>query len=222
VSVRVLLVDDHQMLREGLRAVLERGDWCTVVGEAASGREAVRLFPRLEPDVVVMDVAMSDLNGIEATRQIRDRAPNARIVALSSHSDRRYVKAILAAGACGYVLKAAAYDDLRRAVEAAMSGKRYLCADVTDDVIDSALREGGGGSAFEVLVPRELEVLQLLAEGLISSEIAARLHVATSTVDTHRRNLMRKLDLHSVAELTKYAVREGVTALDAGVGRRGV
>jgi two-component system, NarL family, response regulator NreC len=218
--MRVLLVDDHQMVREGLRAILERDEGCTVVGEAASGREAVQLARTLKPDVVVMDVAMSDLNGIEATRQILAETPGARIVALSSHSDQRYVKAILGAGACGYVLKANAYDELRRAVEAAARGNKYLCADVTDHVIESALGHGVSGSAYEVLGSREVEVLQLLAEGLTSSEIAARMRIATSTVETHRRNIMRKLNLHSIAELTKYAVREGVSSLEAQRGRR--
>jgi two-component system NarL family response regulator len=218
--MRVLLVDDHQMVREGLRAILERDEGCTVVGEAASGREAVQLARSLKPDVVVMDVAMSDLNGIEATRQILASMPGARIVALSSHSDRRYVKAILSAGACGYVLKANAYDELRRAVEAAAHGNKYLCADVTDHVIESALGHEVSGSAYEILGSREVEVLQLLAEGLTSSEIAARLRIATSTVETHRRNIMRKLNLHSIAELTKYAVREGVSSLEAHRGRR--
>jgi DNA-binding NarL/FixJ family response regulator len=217
--MRVLLVDDHQMVREGLRAILERSEGCTVVGEAASGREAVELARSLKPDVVVMDVAMSDMNGIEATRQILAGMPAARIVALSSHSDRRYVKAILGAGACGYVLKANAYDELRRAVEAAARGNKYLCADVTEHVIEGALGHGVPASAYEILGSREVEVLQLLAEGLTSSEIAARLRIATSTVETHRRNLMRKLNLHSIAELTKYAVREGVSSLESH-GRR--
>ena len=211
--IRVLLVDDHQLVREGLRAVLENGDWCTVVGEAGNGRDSVRLAQTSKPDVIVMDVAMGDLNGIEATRQILAAAPDARIVALSSHSDRRYVNAMLGAGACGYVLKANASDELRRAVEAAATGRRYLCAEVTSDVIASALKNVGG-TAYDALAPRELEVLQLLAEGLTSSEIASRLFIATSTVETHRRNIMKKLELHSVAELTKYAVREGVTSLD--------
>jgi DNA-binding NarL/FixJ family response regulator len=221
VTVRVLLVDDHQMVREGLRAVLERDEWCTVVGEAASGREAVQLTEALKPDVIVMDVAMSDLNGIEATRQIVSSGSEARVVALSSHSDRRYVKAILGAGAHGYVLKANAYDDLRRAVEAAAEGKKYLSADVTGEMIEIALHGGEPGAVHELLGPRELEVLQLLAEGLTSSEIAERLFIATTTVETHRRNISRKLDLHNVAELTKYAIREGVTSVDSTPRRRG-
>jgi len=221
VTLRILLVDDHQMVREGLRAVLEREDACRVVGEAGSGREAVELTRRFQPDVVVMDVAMSDMNGIEATRQIRSELPEARIVALSSHADRRYVKAILEAGACGYVLKANAYDDLWRAIQAASQGRKYLCSEVTGAVIESALEKSAGATVYDLLGPREREVLQLLAEGRTAAESAERLGIATSTVETHRRNLMRKLDLHSIAELTKYAVREGITGLDATSHRSG-
>lgn len=214
MNLRILLVDDHRMVREGLRALLEAEAGFSVVGEAASGREAVRLAPELRPDVVVMDVAMSDMNGIEATRQIRARLPRIELVALSSHSDRRYVRAVLEAGACGYVLKSNAYDQLVRAVHAASRGHKYLSAEVTSDVIERALRQGRDGSVYDLLGPREREVLQLLAEGLTSSQIAARLHVATSTVETHRRNVMRKLDVHNVAGLTKYAIREGLTSLE--------
>jgi DNA-binding NarL/FixJ family response regulator len=215
VTTRILLVDDHQLVREGLRAILERHDAFSVVGEAGSGREAVQLAQEVRPDVVVMDVAMADLNGIEATRQIRSLLPDAKVVVLSSYSDRRYVKAVLGAGACGYVLKANACDQLEQAVAAASRGLKYLCAEVTGQMIESALERDGVGSVYELLGAREREVLQLLAEGLSSSQIARRLFVSTSTVETHRRNIMRKLNLHSVAELTKYAIREGLTSLDA-------
>jgi two-component system NarL family response regulator len=209
------------MVREGLRAILEQNDTFSVVGEAGSGREAVRLAEQLHPDVVVMDVAMNDLNGIEATRQIRQLAPESAVVALSSHSDRRYVMAILAAGACGYVLKANAYEQLARGVSAAASGLKYLSPDVTSEIIDAAFREEAlQGSAYEVLGPREREVLQLLAEGFTSIQIAERLGVSPSTAETHRRNIMRKLDVHNVADLTKYAIREGLTTLDAPPGRK--
>lgn len=214
MTIRILLVDDHQMMREGLRAILEKDDTLSIVGEAANGREAVRLARAKRPDVVVMDVVMSDMNGIEATRAIRSDCPQTKVVALSSHSDRRYVQAILDAGASGYVLKADAYDELLRAVAAAAHGRKYLCADVTTHVIESALQPGTQGSVYDLLGLREREVLQLLAEGLTSSQIAQRLSVSTSTVETHRRNIMRKLDLHSVAELTKYAIREGVTSVE--------
>jgi DNA-binding NarL/FixJ family response regulator len=218
VTTRILLVDDHQLMREGLRSILERDGTYTVIGEAGSGREAVRLAEELEPDVVVMDVAMGDLNGMEATRQLRALVPGTAVVALSSHSDRRYVRAMLDAGASAYVLKANAYDDLRKAVEAALRGMKYLCADVTSEIVDSVLQEGAVGSVFEILGAREREVLQLLAEGLTSPQIAERLHVSTSTVETHRKNIMRKLDVHNVAELTRYAIREGLTWLDARPG----
>jgi two-component system NarL family response regulator len=219
MTLRILLVDDHQMMREGLRSILEKVDDYSVVGEAGSGREAVRLARKLSPDVVVMDVAMSGMNGIEATREIRADAPATQVVALSSYSDRRYVTAILGAGACAYVLKADAYGELQRAVEAAAQGMMYLCSGVTAEVIESALQKGTNGSVYELLAPREREVLQLLAEGLTSSEMAKRLSVATSTIETHRRNIMRKLDVHNVAELTKYAISEGLTSLETGSHR---
>jgi DNA-binding NarL/FixJ family response regulator len=220
MTTRVLLVDDHQMVREGLRAILEQDETFSVVGEASSGREAVRLAEQLNPDVVVMDVAMNDLNGIEATRQIHTLVPDTAVVALSSHSDRRYVMAILAAGACGYVLKANAYEQLARGVSAAARGLKYLSPDVTSEIIDAAFREESlQGSVYDILGPREREVLQLLAEGFTSIQIAERLGVSPSTAETHRRNIMRKLDVHNVADLTKYAIREGLTTLEAPRGR---
>jgi two-component system NarL family response regulator len=163
-----------------------------------------------------MDVAMKDSNGIEATRQLRSALPNLKVIALSSHSDSRYVNAMLDAGACGYVLKANAFDDLRRALVAAQQGKSYLCPDVTESVVGASLQkqEHRRAPSPESLSPREKEVLQLLAEGLSSPEIGQRLFVATSTIETHRRNVMQKLRIHSVADLTKYAIREGLTSLD--------
>jgi len=217
VTTRLLLVDDHELMRHGLRSILDRADDVEVVGETGSGREAVKLARTLSPDIVVMDVAMKDLNGIEATRQIRAECPGVKVVALSSHADSRYVNAVLEAGACGYVLKANAYDELRRALAAARQGKTYLCSDVTQSVVGTSLHGTGrsADSADASLSPREREVLQLLAEGLTSGEIGKRLFVATSTVETHRRNIMRKLGIHSVADLTKYAIREGLTPLDS-------
>jgi two-component system NarL family response regulator len=214
VTLRVLLVDDHELMRQGLRSILESEGGVEVVGEAANGREAIELAKKLTPQVVVMDVAMQDMNGIEATRQVCSACPGVKVIALSSHSDSRYVTAMLDAGACGYVLKANAYDDLRRALDAARRGKTYLCADVTESVVATSLRGGGTDNVRTLLTAREREVLQLLAEGLSSPEIGQRLFVATSTVETHRRNVMRKLGIHSVADLTKYAIREGLTSLE--------
>jgi len=216
VSIRLLLVDDHELMRQGLRAILESEPGVEVVGEAANGREAVTLARTLLPDVVVMDVAMKEMNGIEATRQIRAARRDVKVIALLSHSDSRYVTAILEAGACAYVLKANAYDELRRALEAARQGRSYLCPDVTESVVGASLRgrTRAADPAGAALSSREREVLQLLAEGLTSPQIGKRLFVATTTVDTHRRNLMRKLDIHSVADLTKFAIREGLTTVE--------
>jgi len=212
--MRILLVDDHELMRQALRSLLEKDDQVEVVGEAAAGDEAVRMSRALSPDVVVMDVAMKSLNGIEATRQILNENPKTRVLALSSHSDHRYVGAMLEAGACGYVLKANAYADFHRALEAVHRGKSYLCADVTDAVVGDSLRTSGAASKGPSLSPREREVLQLLAEGLTSPQIGKRLYVATSTVESHRRNIARRLGLHGVADLTKYAIREGLTEFD--------
>ena len=217
MTTRILLVDDHELMREGLRSILEGEENVEIVGEASSGREAVVLSRTLEPDVVVMDVGMKDLNGIDATRQIRREFPEIQVIALSSHSDSRYVSAILEAGACGYLLKANAYADLRKALQAAQQGKNYLCAEVTKGVVDASLHESASrvDPAVLVLSEREREVLQLLAEGLTSPQIGKRLFIATSTVETHRRSIMRKLGIHSVADLTKWAIREGLTQLEA-------
>lgn len=217
MTLRLLLVDDHELMRQGLRAILDDEHGVEVVGEATDGRTAVALVRELLPDIVVMDVAMKDMNGIEATRQIRAESPKTKVIGLSSHADSRYVRAMLDAGACGYVLKANAFDNLRRAIDAARQGKSFLCPDITEAVIGHSgagpvtSGEAGGGS----LSPREREVLQLLAEGLTSPEIAKKLFLATSTVETHRRNIMRKVGIHSVADRTKYAIREGLTSLDA-------
>jgi two-component system NarL family response regulator len=211
---RILLVDDHELMREGLRSIIEREEDVEIVGEASSGREAVSLARSLAPDVVVMDVGMKDLNGIDATRQIRHEFPKIQVIALSSHSDSRYVSAILDAGACGYLLKANAYADLRKALQAARQGKSYLCAEVTKGVVDASLHGPQSHAEPSVLSEREREVLQLLAEGLTSPQIGKRLFIATSTVETHRRSIMRKLEIHSVADLTKWAIREGLTELE--------
>lgn len=214
MMTRILLVDDHELMREGLRSILEREANVEIVGEASSGREAVVLTRTLEPDLVVMDVGMKDLNGIDATRQIRHEFPEVQVIALSSHSDSRYVSAILEAGACGYLLKANAYADFRKALQAAQQGKNYLCAEVTKGVVDASIAGSRRRADPSVLSEREREVLQLLAEGLTSPQIGKRLFIAISTVETHRRSIMRKLGIHSVADLTKWAIREGLTELE--------
>ena len=204
----VLLVDDHQLMREGLRSILEKEPTLEVVGEAASGREALRQVDLLGPDVVIMDVAMKDLNGIEATREIRRRHPEIAVVALSNHSDPSYVRAMLEARASAYVLKADAYDELHRAVQAALSGRTYVSQRLAPSLTDEV--GGPRGSVYEHLGPREREVLQLVAEGKSNKEVAQLLDVAVSTVESHRKRIMEKLDLHNTAAMVRFAVRKGI------------
>ena len=215
MATRILLVDDHALMREGLRAILVADPDIEVIGEASDGREALEMAPRLNPDVIVMDVGMPHLNGFEATRQIASVAPMSRVIALSTHNDKRYVLAMLEAGARGYVVKSAVGEELMRAILTVKRNQIYLSPEVAGVVVDSYLGreypEDGIGAAL--LGSREREVLQLLAEGKSSPEIAAVMHISVSTVETHRRNIMRKLDIHSVAELTKFAIREGLTQL---------
>jgi DNA-binding NarL/FixJ family response regulator len=212
VTIRVFLVDDHQLVRRGIACVLEQDPELRVVGEARSGLDAVRVVDSVQPDLVLMDVVMPEMNGIEATRQLLARSANLRVVALSSYGDRRYVAGMLASGARGYVLKSSSTDELRDAVHAVMAGKSYLCTELDDRSASGPAVHGA--SVYGLLAPREREVLQLIAEGFTSSRIAIRLSLSLSTVETHRRNLMRKVNLHSVADLTRYAIREGLTTAD--------
>jgi DNA-binding NarL/FixJ family response regulator len=216
MSISILLADDHKMMRDGLRSALEQQSDLIVVGEAANGREAVELARKLSPNIVVMDVSMPDLNGVEAARQILGRNPAARVIALSMHRDKRYVTKMLEAGAAGYLLKSDAITELVRAIRAAMANQTYLSPEIAREVLDVYVRHPTHrkppGAAQ--LTGREREVLQLLAEGKSSKEMAARLQLSVKTVETHRTRLMRKLSIHTIAELTKYAVREGLTSLD--------
>lgn len=215
-KIRVVLADDHRMLREGLRALLERQDDIEVVGEAADGREAVRLASQLRPDVVVMDVSMPLLNGIEATRQIRRDCPTTRVLTLTVHESQDYVAQLLAAGASGYIIKRAGGDELVSAVRAVHRGEAFLHPSIAKVVIQDyvqRLQAGRGLSAQEVLTEREREVLQLIAEGYTNREIADLLHLSIKTVQNHRSNIMRKLDLHDRGELIKYAIQQGIIHL---------
>jgi DNA-binding NarL/FixJ family response regulator len=216
MSVTILLVDDHRMVREGLRLVLDQEPELKVAGEAADGREALRLAEQLQPDIVVMDIGMPGLNGMEATRKILEKSPHARVIALSTYSDKRYVLGMLEAGASGYVVKSAAAEELVRAIQQVVRGAKYLSPDLADPALPKQLErmpspDAAGG---RILGPREREVLQLIAEGKTSKEVAANLYISVKTVDMHRQNIMNKLNLHSVAELTKYAIREGLTRLE--------
>jgi two-component system, NarL family, response regulator NreC len=216
MTAKVLLAEDLTLLRSGVRALLESTGKVQIVGEAADGREALKLAQKLTPDVVLMDVAMPEMNGIEAARQIRKALPQVRVMMLSMHADRQYIFESLRAGASGYVLKNAAPTELLSAIQTVVTGGTFLSSSLADLVMDDYLRRARGQHAeteMEKLSAREREVLQLLAEGNSSSEIARRLHISTRTVDTHRQHIMEKLDIHSIAGLTRFAIRHGLSSL---------
>jgi DNA-binding NarL/FixJ family response regulator len=213
---KVLIADDHQIVRQGLRTLLEKEPDLRVVAEAEDGRSTVRLARETQPEVIIMDVAMPDLNGIEATRQIISELPKAKVIALSMYADRRFVVNMLKAGASGYLLKDCAFEELTRAIRAVLAHKTYLSPGVSDIVVKDYMTGGSAleTSVFSVLTPREREVLQLMSEGKSTNQIADSLHVSVKTIETHRQQVMHKLKMHSVAELTKYAIREGLTTLE--------
>lgn len=222
--MRILLCDDHRMMRDGLRAILEKEGF-EVTGEAATGREGLVLAAQLRPDIVVMDISMPDLNGIDATRKLLAKHPGIKVVGLSMNADRRYVTAMFAAGAVGYLVKSSASEELIQAIRAVAANLKYVSPAIAGSLVDDFVTHANAAqfpssipaarsAASKPLSPREREVLQLLAEGKSSKDIAAQLDVAATTVETHRRQIMDKLQLRTIAELTKYAVREGLTTLE--------
>ena len=215
MAIKILIADDHQILRQGLRTLLEKEPDLEVVAEADNGRSTVRLARETQPEVIIMDVAMPDMNGIEATRQIISEMPKVKVIALSMYADRRFVANMLKAGASGYLLKDCASEELVRAIRVVLAHKTFLSPGVTDVVVKDYVQAPAGQdtSVFSVLSNREREVLQLMAEGKSTNQIAECLHVSVKTVETHRQQMMQKLKIHSVAELTKYAIREGLTTL---------
>ncbi len=216
MSIRILLVDDHKIMRDGLRTLLAQQSDMEVVAEADTGRRAVSLAKELDPDVVIMDVGMPELNGIEAARRIRHESPEVKVIALSMHSDRRFVAGMLGAEASGYLLKDCAFEELARAIHTVMSGQIYVSPGIAKTVLEDYVRTvSSSGGTRPTLSPREREVLQLLAEGRSTKQIAHALSVSVKTVETHRAQVMEKLDIHSIAELTKYAIREGLTSLES-------
>ena len=213
--VRILLADDHTVMRNGLRLLLERQPNLQVVGEAADGRQAVALCETVNPDVVVMDIAMPNLNGIEAARQIVNRNPRTAIAILSMHSDESYVIRALKAGARAYLLKDSAEADLLAAVRALTEGKSFFSPAISKILVEDYMRQlesRGVEDTYELLTNREREILQLLAEGRTNKEVANMLNLSLYTVETHRTHILQKLNLHSVPELILYAVRKGIIA----------
>ena len=209
---RVFLADDHKLFREALRNLLQRHQDIEIVGEAADGIEAVELVQSLLPDVVVMDIGLEGMSGIETTRRMLAENPCIKVLALSTIGDRRMALQMLEAGARGYLSKSTGSEELMHAIRAVAQGQTYLYAEAAAAIVDSLRKQSPHGKQSETLGRREREVLQLLAGGNTSNQIAEALQIATGTVEVHRRNIMRKLDLHNVAELTKYAIREGLTS----------
>ena len=216
MSIKVLLVDDHAIIREGLRSLLEKQPEVEVIADTYDGRIALDLVRELLPNIVIMDISMPGLNGIEATRQIIAEVPDVKVIALSIHSKRRFVADMLSAGATGYILKECLFDELVQAIKAVAAGGRYLSPRITDVVVSDYVKRlsATADSTLEALKAREREVLQLVAEGKSTKQIALELHVSPKTIEANRRQIMEKLNIHSVAELTKYAVREGLTTLE--------
>jgi two-component system, NarL family, response regulator NreC len=212
-KIRILLADDHQLMRSGIRLMLERESDLSVVGEASDGREAVALAKSMRPDVVVMDIGMANLNGIEAAQQVTQNRPEVAIVMLSMHSDESYVLRALKAGARGYLLKDSAEADLIKAVHAVAAGKSFFSPAVSKVLLDDYVRKlkrSGADDAYDLLTPREREVLQLVAEGKSNKDIANLLNLSVYTVESHRSNFMEKLNLRGLPELILYAVRKGI------------
>jgi DNA-binding NarL/FixJ family response regulator len=207
-KIRIVLADDHSVVRQGFRRILEAQSDMEIVGEASNGREALETATKLSPDVVVMDVAMPELNGIEATRRMGEAAPRTRVLALSMHKDSVYVREILRAGARGYLLKDAVDEDLIAAVRAVARGEGYLSPGVADAVLTDYRQHVT--DPIDLLTSREREVLQLIAEGKTNKEIATTLNLSVYTVDAHRGRIMEKLNLHSTGELVRFAIRKGL------------
>lgn len=215
-KIKVLIADDHQIVRDGLRSLLEKESDIQVVGEAKEGRTTLRMVRDLAPQVVIMDVAMPDLNGIEATLQIKKEFPEVKVIGLSMHDDRRFVLKMIKAGASGYLIKDCAFKELAGAIRVvAVHNKIYLSPGITDIMVQNYISGSPAGESiiFSMLSPREREVLQLIAEGKTSNQIAEQLHVSVKTVETHRATILNKLNIRSVAELTKFAIREGITSV---------
>jgi len=215
MSIKILLVDDHKIVCNGLRTLLEKEADMKVVGEAADGRAALRLSQEIKPDVVVMDVSLPELNGCEATRKIIAKLPKVKVIALSMYSDRKFVYRMFKAGASGYLPKDSAFEELSRAIRAVVKDQMYVYPGITDTVVREFVRKvvETKSSVLSVLTDREREVLQLISEGQSTKEIAYELDVSVKTIESHRQKTMQKLGIKSIAELTKYAIREGLTSL---------
>jgi two-component system, NarL family, response regulator NreC len=213
MSIKIILADDHAMLRHGLSKSFQNEKDIEIIAQAKDGRTTVDLARELCPNIVIMDIGMPDLNGIEATRQIVKENPKVKVIALSMHSSKNFIIEMFKAGASGYLLKDCEFDELINAIRLVINNKTYISPAISDVVVDNYMRQPANAneSAFSILSQREREVLQLLTEGKATKQIAKRLHISAKTVEVHRLNLMSKLKIDSIAQLTKYAIQEGLT-----------
>jgi two-component system, NarL family, response regulator NreC len=213
-GIRIVLADDHAIVRQGLSGAIQQEDDIEVVGQTSRGGDAVELVRTLGPDILITDISMPDLNGVEATRRIIDESPEMKVIALSMHSSRQFVIEMFRAGARGYLLKDCDYDELVAAIRAVAAGRIYVSPSIGDVIVEDLLGGAavGAPSASSVLTQREREVLQLMAEGKTTRQIALQLHIRPKTVEAHRLRIMNKLDIDNVAQLTKYAIQEGLTS----------
>jgi two-component system response regulator NreC len=213
--INILLADDHAMFLEGLRGLLVKDPGIAVIAHARNGREAVEMAAKHSPDLVLMDINMPDINGIDAVSLILKNNPEVRIIALTTHGDKRYVEGILNAGATGYVLKDSAFEELNLAIATVLSGECYVSPKLSNLMVTDFVRKSTNAlpQADTKLSEREITILTAVAEGLSTKEIAAKFKISVKTVETHRHNLMKKLDLHTIADLTKYAIREGLVKI---------
>jgi DNA-binding NarL/FixJ family response regulator len=212
MEIKVLLVDDHQILRDGIRNVIEKNASIKVIGEATDGREAIKLCSQLKPDVVIMDIAMNGLNGVEATSRIVQENPEIKVIALSMHSNKRFVLSMFKAGAYGYLLKDCDSEELIKAIKTVAVKQKYIAQNISGIILSEFI--SGQKEEEAILTSREKEILQLIAEGKSSKDIAEILFLSSKTVDSHRKNIMDKLELHSLPELTMYAIKTGLISLD--------
>jgi len=214
-KVKILLADDHRILRLGLRELLGKKTGFEVIAEAENGRDAIKLSRKFLPDVVLMDITMPDLNGVDATQQIMTECPGTKVIILSVHSEQRFVAEVIKAGASGYILKDCNFDEIIQAIDTVTSGSIYLCSRIATVLRDDYLKHlvSGEPESASVLSSREREVLQLIAEGKSTKEIAFSFNLSVKTIEAHRQRIMEKLNIHNIADLTKYAIREGLTSL---------
>ncbi|OHB52758.1 MAG: DNA-binding response regulator [Planctomycetes bacterium GWF2_42_9] len=216
MSIKILLADDHAIVRDGLRKSLQQEEDMDIVGQAKDGLATIQLTRELSPDIVLMDISMPDVNGMDTCREITRDFPNVKVIGLSMHSAKRFVSEMFKAGACGYLPKNCEYDELTNAIRQVMSGKTYLSPAITDVVVDNFVRVSAeeNNSVFFTLTKRERQVLQLMAEGKTTKQIGQSLHISPKTVEAHRLRVMEKLNINNVAQLTKYAIQEGLTSAE--------